>query len=170
MIKCFSLIPLLSIHLSLSPGTCPWISCQKPSRAGWFPPAQHCQGGRTEATPFCHSAGCSLAVRKEHPTAGNTLPDLSSCTLASGMLGVDTQKALKGCTSFQHKEWQPCIDDLHGWVLTNIFLCFSTVPETHRLPAGIRFPSQKLWSPGPPVLHPAPVSFVAGQTHASWMQ
>lgn len=62
-----------------------------PSRAGWFPPALHSPGAWTEAKLCCYSVGCSRAAKKQHLTSKNTSPDLSSRTLACGILEVKTQ-------------------------------------------------------------------------------
>lgn len=71
----------------LSPGTDRLLSCQTPSRAGWFPPSQHTPGVRTEATLTGHSAGCNPAESQALQTAGSAGPKLRSCKLVSGTLG-----------------------------------------------------------------------------------
>lgn len=72
-----------------SPGTDSLLSCQTPSRAGWFPPSQHTPGVRTEATPTGHSAGCNPAASEERRPAGSAEPNLCSCKPLSGTLGED---------------------------------------------------------------------------------
>lgn len=72
-----------------SPGRDRLLSCQMPSRAGWFPPSQHTPGARTEATLTGHSAGCNPAESVELQTTRSGGPKPRSCKLVSGTLGED---------------------------------------------------------------------------------